>query len=160
MRALPVAGCASRVADDIEARILLQTYGIAHGLVLDGAKLRRRDRTVVEAHARLAQRCRPEQAADHVGADFGQIGLQAGLVIAGAGGWGLVAGAGTGLGFLAEVGAEVGFALAVTAGAADTGTDQDETGAGAVSATVRTTGAGAGVEAGLAATVTAGEGAG
>jgi hypothetical protein len=81
---------------------------------------------------------------------------EAGGGATGAGGCGLLAGAGAGLGFLAGLGAGVDFVLAVTAGAADTATDGDAT--GAVSETVRTTGAG--VETGLAAAVIAGAGAG
>jgi hypothetical protein len=75
---------------------------------------------------------------------------EAGAGATGAGGCGLLAGAGAGLGFLAGLGVGVDFALAVTAGAADTATDGDAT--GAVSETVRTTGASAGVETGLVAT--------
>ena len=83
---------------------------------------------------------------------------EAGGGATGAGGCGLLAGAGAGLGFLAGLGVGVDFALAVTAGAADAATDGDAT--GVVSETVRTTGAGAGVETGLAATAIAGAGAG
>ncbi len=65
--------------------------------------------------------------------------VRAGACEAGAGGCGLLAGAGTGLDFLAGLGVGVDFALGGTAGAAETATDGDATGAGAVSATVRTT---------------------
>ena len=63
------------VGDHVEARVLLQPHRLAHRLVLDGVQRVRGDLAVIERNARFLDDLRPQQAADHVGADFGQCGL-------------------------------------------------------------------------------------
>ena len=63
------------VGDHVEARVLLQPHRLAHRVVLDRMQRVRGDLAVIERNARLLDDFRPQQAADHVGADFGQCGL-------------------------------------------------------------------------------------
>ncbi len=63
------------VGDHVEARVLLQPHRLAHRLIFDGVQRVRGDLAVVERNARFLDDLRPQQAADHVGADFGQCGL-------------------------------------------------------------------------------------
>ena len=70
------------VADHVEANPLLEFHRGAHRLVLDRAKRCGVELALIESFARLDHGSRPQQAADHVGADRFQVAHGPGLTIA------------------------------------------------------------------------------